>query len=47
MNLASFLVGVLAGGGGAAIVTTIWLEYYNDAHFAQLLQQIRSQGRGA
>jgi hypothetical protein len=47
MNFASFLVGVLAGGGVAAIVTTLWLEFFNDAHFAQLLQQIRSQGGGA
>lgn len=47
MNLASFLVGVLAGGGVAAIVTTLWLEFFNAAHFEQLLQQIRSQGRGA
>ncbi|WP_314402371.1 hypothetical protein [Stenotrophomonas rhizophila] len=47
MNFASFLVGVLAGGGVAAVVTTLWLEFFNDAHFAQLLQQIRSQGGGA
>ncbi|WP_181406140.1 hypothetical protein [Stenotrophomonas rhizophila] len=47
MNLASFLAGVLAGGGIAAIVTTLWLEYFNAAHFEQLLQQIRSQGGGA
>jgi len=47
MNFASFLMGVLAGGGVAAIVTTLWLEFFNDEHFAQLLQQIRSQGGGA
>lgn len=47
MNLASFLVGALAGGGVAAIVTTIWVEFFNAAHFEQLLQQIRSQGGGA
>lgn len=47
MNLASFLVGVLAGGGVAAIVTTIWLEFFNAAHFEQLLLQIRNQGGGA
>lgn len=46
MNLASFLMGVLAGGGIAAIVTTLWLEFFNAAHFEQLLQQIRSQGGG-
>lgn len=47
MNLASFLAGVLAGGGISAIVTTLWLELCNDAHFAEMLRQIRSQGRGA
>jgi len=47
MNLASFLMGVLAGGGIAAIVTTLWFEFFDAAHFEQLLQQIRSQGGGA
>jgi len=47
MNFASFLMGVLAGGGIAAIVATLWLELCNEAHFAEMLQQIRSQGRGA
>jgi len=47
MNLASFLMGVLAGGGISAIVTTLWLEFFNAAHFEQLLQQIRTQGGGA
>ncbi len=40
-------MGVLAGGGGAAIVTTLWLEFFNDAHFEQLILRIRRQGHGA
>lgn len=44
MNALFFFLGVLAGAGMAVMVSDIWLERSQAAHFEQMLDQIKSLG---